>query len=207
MKKLDFYFTNSRYIEFLQKEENKVYGDAKTPNMDYPNHCRPKFLCGPLFKSVSGFDYYAPISSYSQKKSANILITALKDTNPVKGSLRVNYMIPVPREALAQYTIANIKNIDHKMLLIKEYSFVQDFTDNIRSFAIALYKDIYNQKCTAKLLMNSCRMKFLENRCLNYCKEVGFRVPDRPYAEYIPANDRVLVMIERNEEMSCNSDI
>lgn len=201
-QKLDFYFVDNDYIKYLQNEEVNLYGNTKTPIMKYPEHCHPKFMCGPIFQGVSGFDYYTPVSSYSQQKNANILITNPMDRkDPVKGSLRLNYMIPVPKEVLSRYSIKDIKNWDHKLLLMKEYEFIQDFASNIKSFAKALYEDIYEQKCSTKLLMNSSRMKFIEDRCYAYARDNSLMVPPRPVPKYMPENDKVLWMIEREAAM------
>lgn len=198
IKKLDFYFVDNKYIQYFHEEEKKIYGDAKTPVMLYPERCNPKFLCGPLFTGMSGVDYYVPVSSYSKQKNGNVLIIFPGDKDPVKGSLRLNYMIPVPEEIISRYSIKDIKKMEHKLLLMKEYEFVQDFSGNIRHFARTLYNDIYNQKCSLKLLINSCRMKFLENRCADYCISMGYRLPCRPYPKYTPQDDKVLSFIEKN---------
>lgn len=200
-QKLDFYFVDNDYVRYLQGEEANLYGDAKTPIMKYPEHCHPKFMCGPLFRGTSGFDYYTPVSSYAQQKSANVLITSPGDRYPVKGSLRLNYMIPIPKEAMSRYSIKDIGNWEHKQLVMKEYEFVQDFAENIKSFARVLYEDIYEQKCSEKLLMNSSRMRFIENRCFAYARDNGFQLPERPALKYLPEKDRILRVIERASEM------
>ena len=204
---LDFYFVDDDYIKYLQNEESNLYGSAKTPIMKCPEYHHPKFMCGPLFRGASGFDYYSPVSSYSQQKSANILITNPGDRFPVKGSLRLNYMIPIPREILSRYSIKDINKWDHKLLVIKEYEFIQEFGANIKRFARALYDDIYDQKCSTKLLMNSSRMRFVENRCFSYARDNGFRLPERPVPNYDPVKDKVLWMIERDACMSSIGDI
>lgn len=207
IKKLDFYFVNNEYIKYLQTEEIKLYGTAKTPIMEYPPKCHPKFLCGPLFVGLSGFEYYTPVSSYHVQKNGNILITNPKDKEPAKGSLRVNYMIPIPKELLTRYSIYKVDSFEYRCFLTKEYLFVQDFAKNIRNFATTLYGDIYNYKCSKKLLMNSSRLKFLEDRCCNYCQSAGYGIPDKHIPKYIPEQDLVLEIITKGEEKFYQDDI
>ena len=49
---------------------------------------------------VNGINYYVSVSSFSKKQEANILIRVPGDEEEVKGSLRFNYMVPVPEECI-----------------------------------------------------------------------------------------------------------
>lgn len=62
-----------------------------------------KFLCG-IVLQVNNIDYYVPVTSYTQQKPDNFLIKA--DNGQVTSSLRFNYMFPIPKELVAERTIA-----------------------------------------------------------------------------------------------------
>lgn len=47
---------------------------------------------------INGMNYYVSVSSFDKKQEANILIRVPGDKKEVKGSLRFNYMVPVPDE-------------------------------------------------------------------------------------------------------------
>ena len=68
-------------------------GFTRVPDIEYQNE--KKMVCGVVLE-ISGFKYYVPISSYKIKQNNNLLIRLDDDKfNPVKGSLRFNYMFPV----------------------------------------------------------------------------------------------------------------
>ena len=52
---------------------------------------------------VNGINYYVSVSSFDKKQEANILIYVPGDKKEVKGSLRFNYMVPVPDECIEKY--------------------------------------------------------------------------------------------------------
>lgn len=47
---------------------------------------------------INGMNYCVSVSSFDKKQEANILIRVPGDKKEVKGSLRFNYMVPVPDE-------------------------------------------------------------------------------------------------------------
>ena len=49
---------------------------------------------------VHGMNYYVSVSHFYKKQEANILIRVPGDKKEVKGSLRFNYMVPVPDECI-----------------------------------------------------------------------------------------------------------
>jgi protein AbiQ len=52
-------------------------------------------VCGVVLE-INNCKYYVPVSSYKTKQANNLLIRLDDDKfNPVKGSLRFNYMFPV----------------------------------------------------------------------------------------------------------------
>ena len=83
------------YNQYLQRYEKEKRGVTKVPNIRYTE--RNKFAFGAVMQ-VKEINYYVPISSFDKKQEANILIRIPGDEKEVKGSLRFNYMVPVPEE-------------------------------------------------------------------------------------------------------------
>ena len=84
-------------------------------------------------------------------------------------------------------------------IIKKEFQFLQDYSFNIKSFAKSIYEDIFEQKCTPRLLINSCRMRFLENRCHQYCKENGLELADKERLGYSWKRDKVITIMEEGK--------
>ncbi len=114
---MDFYKIDINYNNFLQQYEKKHRGFSKVPNITYKN--RNKFALG-IVLQVNNINYYVALSSFKKKQEANILIKIPQDKQTIKGSLRFNYMIPVPDECVERLCIKNIKDIKYKFLLNKE---------------------------------------------------------------------------------------
>ena len=80
---------------------------------------------------VNGMNYYVPVSSFDKKQEANILIRVPGDEKEVKGTLRFNYMFPVPDECIERLIIKEIKDEKYRSLLNKEYQFCVDNAEHI----------------------------------------------------------------------------
>lgn len=79
-----------------------------------------------LLCQVNGMKYYVAVSSFDKKQEANILIRVPGDKKEIKGSLRFNYMIPVPDECITKLIIKDIRDEKYRLLLNKEYRFCMD---------------------------------------------------------------------------------
>ena len=77
------------------------------PNIRYTD--RNKFAFGAVMQ-VNGMNYYVSVSSFDKKQEANILIRIPRDEKEVKGSLRFNYMVPVPEECIEKLVIKDIED-------------------------------------------------------------------------------------------------
>lgn len=85
--------------------KRKKRGITKVPNIRYVD--RNKFAFGAVLQ-VHAIYYYVSVSSFDKKQEANILIRIPGDKKEVKGSLRFNYMIPVPNECIERLVIKDI---------------------------------------------------------------------------------------------------
>ena len=88
----------------------------------------------------------------------------------INGSLRFNYMIPVPDECIVPLVIKNEKDEKYKDLLNKEYRFCKDNEKKILNKASKIYDMVINNK-KQKLTDNSCDFIMLEKACLKYKKK------------------------------------
>lgn len=164
MCQLNFYRVKEDYINYLKAEETKKRGFTKVPDIIYSK--RNKFTFGAVLK-INEFKYYVSVSSFKIKQEANILIRIPGDREEVKGSLRFNFMIPVPNDCLEELVIANEEDFEYKLLLNKEYNFCIDNKDKIIKKANKIYHKVINNK-NQNLTNNSCDFKLLEQAYLEY---------------------------------------
>lgn len=164
MSKLNFYTVDAEYVGFLQQTEYQQRGFSRVPNVNYGLQQKPKFLCG-IVLQVDAIDYYVPVSSYKQQKPDNFLIKA--SNGEIVGSLRFNYMFPVPRGLVAERSIKTEPDQAYRTLLSQELRYCIDNQDTICRLAARTYKRV----CLGKdkgLVANSCDFRFLEQKCQEY---------------------------------------
>ena len=155
---MDFYRINEKYNQFLQKYEKEKRGVTKVPNIRYTD--RNKFAFGAVMQ-INGMNYYVSVSSFDKKQEANILIRVPGDKKEVKGSLRFNYMVPVPDECIEKLVIKDIKDEKYRMLLNKEYQFCMDNAERIQKKANKIYEMVTTNRKQI-LTDNSCAFSILE---------------------------------------------
>ena len=88
----------------------------------------------------------------------------------VKGSLRFNYMVPVPDECIEKLVIKDIKDEKYRLLLNKEYQFCIENAERIQKKANKIYKMV---KANSKQILteNSCAFHILEEGCQEYIEK------------------------------------
>jgi protein AbiQ len=70
---INFYTVSKEYIKYLKNFENKI------PNVEYKDR-KDKFFCGVVL-TINNLNYFAPISSYNQRKRTNIIMKILDFCN------------------------------------------------------------------------------------------------------------------------------
>lgn len=165
---MDFYRIDEKYNQFLQRYEKEKRGVTKVPNLKYAN--RNKFAFGAVMK-VNGINYYVAVSSFDKKQEANILIRRPGDKKEVKGSLRFNYMVPVPDDCIQKLIIKDIKDEKYRTLLNKEYQFCMDNAIRIQKKANKIYEMITTNRKQI-LTDNSCDFHILEAGYQEYIEKV-----------------------------------
>lgn len=161
---MDFYYIDKKYIKFLKEYETKQRGITKVPNCDYKN--KEKFAFGAVMQ-VNGMDYYVSVSSFKKKHEANILIRVPQDKKEIKGSLRFNYMIPVPKECVKKLVIKDIEDKKYQLLLNKELRFCIDNEERIYKKAKKIYTMVIENRKQV-LTDNSCAFHILEKGYQEY---------------------------------------
>ena len=165
---MDFYRIDEKYNQFLQRYEKEKRGVTKVPNLKYAD--RDKFAFGAVMK-VNGINYYVAVSSFDKKQEANILIRIPGDKKEVKGSLRFNYMVPVPDDCIQKLIIKDIKDEKYRTLLNKEYQFCMDNTIRIQKKANKIYEMVTTNRKQI-LTDNSCDVHILEAGYQEYIEKV-----------------------------------
>ena len=156
---MDFYRINEGYVQFLQEYEKNRRGLTKVPNIHYMD--RNKFAFGAVLE-VNGIKYYVSVSSFDKKQEANILIRIPGDKKEVKGSLRFNYMVPVPDACLEKLVIKDIQD--------EEYQFCVNNAARIQKKANKIYEMVTENRKRI-LTDNSCDFKILEQGYQEYINE------------------------------------
>ena len=165
---MDFYRIKEEYNQFLQKYEKDKRGITKVPNIKYTD--RNKFAFGTVFE-INGMKYYVSVSSFDKKQEANILIRVPGDKQEVKGSLRFNYMVPVPDECIERLVIKDVKDEKYRTLLNKEYQFCMANAEKIQKKANKIY-NMVTTNAKQVLTDNSCDFKLLEQAYHAYINQV-----------------------------------
>lgn len=163
---MEFYRIDEDYVNFLKNYETINRGYTKVPDVKYKD--RNKFSFGAVLE-VNEIKYYVALSSFSTKQEANILIQVPKDEKKVKGSLRFNYMIPVPDNCLEKLVIKDIKDEKYRLLLNKEYDFCIANEERIVRKANKIYNMVTNNR-KQLLTDNSCDFRILEQGYREYIK-------------------------------------
>lgn len=163
---LHFYNVDKEYVKYLQKVEREHRGFTKVPNMEYGAGHEDKFVCG-IVLDINGFKYYVPVSSYKKQQNNNILIKLKDKYNPVKGSLRFNYMFPISDEYVTMRDFSKEKTESRKLFLHRQAVYCDSIRDDIYNKALETYNDVNNSN-DKNLVQNSCDFKLLEQKCKEY---------------------------------------
>ena len=100
-----------------------------------------------------------------------MVITVAGDKKEVKGSLRFNYMVPVPDDCIQKLIIKDIKDEKYRTLLNKEYQFCMDNTIRIQKKATKIYEMVTTNR-KQKLTDNSCAFSILEQGYQEYVENI-----------------------------------
>jgi len=164
--RIAFYFVNEAYIEFLKEREIQKRGFTTVPNVTY--NSRNKFLYGAVLE-INNIKYFVPVSSYTKKQQDNFLIKITDHhKDKVVGSLRFNYMIPVPDKCLKLFDFKiDEESSERRIFIEKEYRFCKNKRSAIQKNAKKTYNRVINAVDEA-LIKNSCDFRLLEQAYRDY---------------------------------------
>lgn len=161
---LFFYDVNTEYINYLKSIEIAKRGFTRVPDIEYKN--KKKMVCGVVLE-INDFKYYVPISSYKIQQKNNILIRLNDDKfNPIKGSLRFNYMFPIADEYITQRDFSK-ETPGRAEFLRRQWIYCNSIEKEIADMAQNTYNSVINNH-DLSLIHASCDFKLLEEACRNY---------------------------------------
>lgn len=211
--KLDFYNVDKEYVSYMQAAECQKRGFTRIPNMDYEGR-KQKFLCGIILTApMTHLKYFVGVTHYKIQRSENFLIQIENDREPVKGSLRFNFMFPVPLQSVTRINIDEEPDSNYRILLSKELKAINNNAEDITAKANSVYEKITSKKCSQNLLFNSCDFTYLEEKCIEYCKTRNLTLPsndaeshkkEKFEPEKTPFND-LLVEITHSQQIKENN--
>ncbi|MBD5513422.1 MAG: type III toxin-antitoxin system ToxN/AbiQ family toxin [Lachnospiraceae bacterium] len=161
---LFFYDVDVDYVRYLKTSEIANRGFTRVPDIEYQNE--KKMVCGVVME-INSFKYYVPISSYKTKQDNNLLIQLNDDKfNPIKGSLRFNYMFPVDDKYITRRDFSK-ETPSRREFLRRQWVYCNSIESDIRKMA----EDTYNTVIAGidhGLVKSSCDFKLLEEAAKNY---------------------------------------
>ena len=161
---LFFYDVDTKYVNYLKAAEIAKRGFTRVPDIEYKNE--RKMVCGVVLE-INDFKYYVPVSSYKIKQPNNILIRLDDDKfNPVKGSLRFNYMFPINDSCISKRDFSN-EPPGRREFLRRQWIYCNSIETAIREMAENTYYSVISGN-DISLLNASCDFKFLEKISKTY---------------------------------------
>ena len=158
---MQFFDVDANYASFLRNVEGKV------PYFGYSSH--EKFLCGIVLK-VGGHDYYAPVSHNQKLYPTSFAIRNPSNTNVILGTIRFNYMFPVPSQYVfpKNYKMIQATDIKYYNLLVNELTYCQSHDAEIYAHAAKVYR--WGTNPQSWHFQHCCDFKKLESIYLDYGK-------------------------------------
>ena len=173
MTELKLYEISEKYINYLKNEEPLVFS-AKEDNR---NHTR-KYL-GVVY-TINNYNYYIPLSSPKdtdyqiingkrtiRKSIIPIMRITHKNTDDIlelKGTLKLNNMIPVPKSELSLYDAEHEHDTFYKSLIQKELLFIRKNQHKIIQNAKVLYKQKKENSPSIGYLKSTVDFSLLEKK-------------------------------------------
>jgi len=164
-EKLAFYIVNPDYVEYLHSQDMAKNGFSCVPNMIYSVDRKEKFTCGILIPGENGIPYMVPVSSKKDEKSNSVVLYDKLLSNKEKralGSVRLNYMFPVPKDECVKYEFYQNNDFKYISLLTAELKSANEQADTIRKLAKSTYIEVKNNVEKDKEVKWACNFSYLE---------------------------------------------
>ena len=203
-EKLKFYYVDEDYANFLRQNY-----DPRVPNITSKDYKNKKFFIGILMK-INGFDYLAPVSSYTQE---NEFTFNIKDRDgSIISSVRPNYMFPVVKGAHNVVQFNKIKTKYYKYLLREEWVYCNKHRAEICELAKKIYenKTLYNYSSAKERKAYEalcCNFKRLEQGAMAYRDRESKLLSEREktLVDKYPLDAKKILQIKRLQEKYINS--
>lgn len=136
-----FYTISDEYIDYLSKENPHVMSN-KVETRTYHR----KYIG--LVTELNGHKYFVPMSSpkdvdyfpNGDVKKDSLIKIYMHSKNVLYGTIRFNYMIPVPASELEEVTVNDEGDLKYKILMQSEYFFINSNREKIEKTAVRLHK-------------------------------------------------------------------
>ena len=119
---------------------------------------------------MNGINYFVPVSSKIKNDQYSMLIKTKDKKDPIKGSLRFRYMIPIPNCCIIPLDIKTMIEAGRQRLVQNELAACRKNRDAIFEKARRTYSDVITYS-TPALKKNSCDFKLLEKAYNEYLSE------------------------------------
>lgn len=187
MGDIGIYSVSDRYITYLRSDErlkNVLENEEETRT-----HTR-KYL-GVVLKN-DNFNYFIPFSSPKRKdyieapdgtkQVRQSIIPIIRMTSQdsitgeveLKGTLKLNNMIPVPDSELMSYDVSQETDIGYRQVVNKEWEFIRRHLNIIRKNARVLYNQktksdiLFAEKKKPGYLDNTVDFQYAESKCREF---------------------------------------
>ena len=136
-----FYTITDEYIDYLSKKNPHVMSnklETRTYHRKYVG----------LVTELNGHKYFVPMSSpkdvdylpNGEIKKDSLIKIYMRSKKVLYGTIRFNYMIPVPPSELQKVTVNTEGDLKYKVLMQSEYFFINANRDKIEKTAVRLHK-------------------------------------------------------------------
>ncbi len=170
-----FYTITDEYIDYLSKKNPHVMSnklETRTYHRKYVG----------LVTELNGHKYFVPMSSpkdvdylpNGEIKKDSLIKIYMRSKKVLYGTIRFNYMIPVPPSELQKVTVNTEGDLKYKVLMQSEYFFINANRDKIEKTAVRLHKmrTTYNPDLNKNKLMEiTLDFITLEKMCDVYKKK------------------------------------
>lgn len=163
---LKFYDVDVDYVNYLKEQEKKQRGFTRVPDVVYHGSEKRKMVCG-IVLEINGFKYYVPVSSNKDEDDYSLPIILEDDNyNPLKGSLRFRFMIPIEDKYITERDFKK-ETKNREIFLHRQLVYCNKIEPDIKDMAQKTYDEVNCGK-DKKLVRKCCAFKLLEKACLDY---------------------------------------
>ena len=197
MDTLKLYEISDEYINYLRKRENLVLSTKENTRV------HPRKYLGVVY-NINNYKYFIPLSSPKEsdyqivngnriiRKSIIPIVRIIykndNDELELKGTLKINNMIPVPNSELKLYDFQNEQDSYYKALVQKEILFIRKNRKRIINNANILYSQ-----------------KMENNSAIGYLKNtINFSMVEKLHDEFVEA--KLLEKLEHSRKSANNNE-